>query len=324
MHPDNRRTVRSGPPREQHTETARIEMHQSQLLKINQSQRSILLKRRRQNSNWSLCGRRFTKEGRRWVAVLNISTILHPANLWSSYQKATSITEILSLSYLPDRFVYWNSREIKIEVWTQTLLERWEACQGIYIEALRQRLHESGFICNRIVFDAVTPSVYTTPIETVAETVSIWNRCQKWSVFKTMWLHLSCKQRNRIDLNTATILARNLHCSINIVNLAGSVALASTITPWIFWRKRFHVNTSKPHRSWRGFESRNRVDVKPHSRKRCLRLQIKPLCACVERNNLEQKPLILFTVKLHHAWWFRWFCFGVSMVSAFPASVFRV
>ena len=38
---------------------------------------------------------------------------------------------------------------------------------------LMQRLHERGFICNRIVFDAVTPSVYTTPIETVAETGSI-------------------------------------------------------------------------------------------------------------------------------------------------------
>ena len=36
---------------------------------------------------------------------------------------------------------------------------------------LRQRLHERCFkFCNRIVFDAVTPSVYTTPIETVAET----------------------------------------------------------------------------------------------------------------------------------------------------------
>ena len=35
---------------------------------------------------------------------------------------------------------------------------------------LGKRLHESGFICNRIVFDAVTPSVYTTPIETVGET----------------------------------------------------------------------------------------------------------------------------------------------------------
>ena len=33
----------SEPPREQHTKTARIKMHQSQLLKANQSQKSILL-----------------------------------------------------------------------------------------------------------------------------------------------------------------------------------------------------------------------------------------------------------------------------------------
>ena len=38
---------------------------------------------------------------------------------------------------------------------------------------IRQRLHERGFICNRIVFDAVMPSVYTTPTETVAESGSI-------------------------------------------------------------------------------------------------------------------------------------------------------
>ena len=40
-------------------------------------------------------------------------------------------------------------------------------------QPFRQRLHEHGFICNRIVFDAVAPPVCTTPIETVAETVSI-------------------------------------------------------------------------------------------------------------------------------------------------------
>ena len=34
----------------------------------------------------------------------------------------------------------------------------------------RQRLHGLGFIRNRIVFDAVTPSVYTTPIKTIGET----------------------------------------------------------------------------------------------------------------------------------------------------------
>ena len=35
---------------------------------------------------------------------------------------------------------------------------------------LRQRLHERGFICNRIVFDVDTSSVYTASIESVAET----------------------------------------------------------------------------------------------------------------------------------------------------------
>ena len=38
---------------------------------------------------------------------------------------------------------------------------------------LRQRLHERGFICNHIAFDAVTPSAYTSPVETVTETGSI-------------------------------------------------------------------------------------------------------------------------------------------------------
>ena len=42
-----------------------------------------------------------------------------------------------------------------------------------YVYTTRRRLHELGFICKRIVFDAVTASVYTTPIETVAKTVSI-------------------------------------------------------------------------------------------------------------------------------------------------------
>ena len=37
----------------------------------------------------------------------------------------------------------------------------------------RQRLHERGFICNRIVFDVATRFVYTKPIETIGETGSI-------------------------------------------------------------------------------------------------------------------------------------------------------
>ena len=119
---------------------------------------------------------------------------------------------------------------------------------------LKQRLHERSFICNRIVFDAVTPSVYTTPIETIAETGSIWKRCQKWSVFKTIRFYLSCKPRNRIDLNTVTILARHFVVRFKMVNLARSEGLAYTMTTLIFWRKRFRVNTSKPHRFRYGFE----------------------------------------------------------------------
>ena len=43
---------------------------------------------------------------------------------------------------------------------------------GFLCSCLRQRLHERGFICNRIDFDAFTPSVYTTPTETVIETAT--------------------------------------------------------------------------------------------------------------------------------------------------------
>ena len=49
---------------------------------------------------------------------------------------------------------------------------------------LRQCLHECGFICNGIDNDAVMPSVYMTPTETICKTGSIWKHCQKWSFFK--------------------------------------------------------------------------------------------------------------------------------------------
>ena len=45
------------------------------------------------------------------------------------------------------------------------------------VQNQRHRLHERGFIWKRIENDAVTPSVYTTQIETVAETESIWKGC---------------------------------------------------------------------------------------------------------------------------------------------------
>ena len=41
----------------------------------------------------------------------------------------------------------------------------------IYVPvSLRHRLHGRGFICNRIGFDAVTPFVYTAPVEFVIRT----------------------------------------------------------------------------------------------------------------------------------------------------------
>ena len=39
-------------------------------------------------------------------------------------------------------------------------------------KVVRHCLHGRGFICNRIGFDAVTPFVYTAPVEFVIRTVS--------------------------------------------------------------------------------------------------------------------------------------------------------
>ena len=62
-------------------------------------------------------------------------------------------------------------------------------------------LYGRDFICNRIGFDAVTPFVYTAPVEFVIRTGSFWNCIPKWSVFKTMIrFHWSRKRRNRIDI----------------------------------------------------------------------------------------------------------------------------
>ena len=55
-------------------------------------------------------------------------------------------------------------------------------------------LHGRGFICNRIGFDAVTPFVYTAPVEFVIRTGSFSIRFQKWSVFKTIRFQWSCKR----------------------------------------------------------------------------------------------------------------------------------
>ena len=112
------------------------------------------------------------------------------------------------------------------------------------VTILRQRLYERGFICKQIVFDAVTPPVYTTLIKTVGKQGRFKNAAKSVAIR----FHLSCKRRNRMDFDTVTILARNLHCSIQMVNLARSAALAYTIKALIFSRKRFRVKNSKAHR----------------------------------------------------------------------------
>ena len=135
-------------------------------------------------------------------------------------------------------------------------------------KSLRHRLHERSFICNRIDFAAVTPSVYKTPIETVIENVSIWNRCHKWSVFKTMRFYLSCKQRNRIDLNTVTILVRNLHYSIE--NSEFSTYCSARL---YHYDMDFLVKTD-PCKYFQTASILTRFEItKPCSCKRCLKVQ---------------------------------------------------
>ena len=63
---------------------------------------------------------------------------------------------------------------------------------------------------NRIGFDTVSPFVYTAPVEFVIRTGSFRKRFQKWSVFKTIRFHWSCKRRNRIDLKTVTYFGAKL------------------------------------------------------------------------------------------------------------------
>ena len=102
----------------------------------------------------------------------------------------------------------------------------------------RQRFHERGFIFNRIVVDAVAPSVYTTPTQTIGETGSV---CRVNSETALIWI--------RLPFWREICIVR-----FKMVNLALSAALAYTITTLIFWRKRFRVNTFKRYRFWRGFE----------------------------------------------------------------------
>ena len=102
-------------------------------------------------------------------------------------------------------------------------------------QSLRHCLHGHGFICNRIGFDAVTPFVYTAPVEFVIRTGSFWKRFQKWSVFKTIRFHWPCKRRNCIDLKTVTYFGAKLAGlrKINKVNLARSTTLCCAITTLI-------------------------------------------------------------------------------------------
>ena len=83
-----------------------------------------------------------------------------------------------------------------------TLLQCW---MGVWrgfatsFTRLRHCLHGRGFICNRIGFDAVTPFVYTAPVEFVIRTGSFWKRFEKWNVFKTIRFH------GRVNGETASI-----------------------------------------------------------------------------------------------------------------------
>ena len=100
---------------------------------------------------------------------------------------------------------------------------------------LRHCLHGRSFICSRVGFDAVTPFVYTAPVEFVIRTGSFWKRFQKWSIFKTIRFHWSCKRRNHIDLKTVTYFGAKLaglH-KVNKLNLARSATLCCTITTLI-------------------------------------------------------------------------------------------
>ena len=72
------------------------------------------------------------------------------------------------------------------------------------------------------------------------------NRCNRIENDAVTNKPRSCKRYLicRVNSETASI------CTVQfkIVNLARSAALPYTITTWIFWRKRFRVNTYKPHR----------------------------------------------------------------------------
>ena len=96
---------------------------------------------------------------------------------------------------------------------------------------LRQCLHECGFICNGIDNDAVMPSVYMTPTETICKTGSIWKHCQKWSFFKN-GRFIFC-----VNSETTSISFWGEICIVwfKMANLVLSAVLTYTITTLIFW-----------------------------------------------------------------------------------------
>ena len=70
-------------------------------------------------------------------------------------------------------------------------------------KSLRHCLHRRGFICNRIGFDAVTPFVYTAPVEFVNyQNRVVLNTLSKVERFQNDAVSRPCKRRNRIDLKT--------------------------------------------------------------------------------------------------------------------------
>lgn len=125
----------------------------------------------------------------------------------------------------------------------------------------RQRLHERGLICNHIVFDVV---------------IHLFTRHRSRLLLKpcTCWFETSTKSGAFSKpcsfichvCTSIWILFWHEICIVDfkILNLARSACLTYKIMTWIFWRKWFRVNTSKPHRFWCSFEI-----MKLHLCKRC-------------------------------------------------------
>ena len=88
---------------------------------------------------------------------------------------------------------------------------------------LRQRLHESGFICNRIAFGAVTPR-RSRPLPKPGR----FENADKSGAFSKRY-DFFCRVNGETASNKVTILARKF----KMVKLVRSAALAYTITTLI-------------------------------------------------------------------------------------------